>query len=121
MRTWWLLKLVVVLTVGCAMQEDKHRAYFHDENKYPAEFSASHLGQDFGDSSVTDLLSPAERQALKGTEWHRVGRDEVGRGDEAFPKLGEEPSSSDKVAGATMTLIGLGITVGAMVAPYFLL
>lgn len=121
MRMWWTLKLVVVLAVGCSVPQDNHRAYFHDDNRYPAEFSASHLGQDFDDSSVTELLSPAERNALTDTEWHRVGREPAGRGSDAFAELGKEPTTGDKVAGTTMTLIGLGITVGAMVAPYFLL
>lgn len=110
---------VVVLVMGCsAMQEDTHRAYFHEDDRYPREFSATHLGQDFDDTSVTDLLSPAERDALELTDWHRVGRDE-GRND-ALADLGREPTQGDKVAGATMTLIGLGITVGAMVAPFLL-
>ena len=117
MRTWLVVKVAMVaLLVSCAVP-DKHRAYFHDDTKYPDAFSATHLGQDFDERSVTDLLSPGEREALQKTDW-QLSSDRADAAD--FASLGAEPSTGDKVAGTTMTVVGMAITVGAMVAPYLL-
>lgn len=123
MRTWLLVKVVIVgLIVGCAGVEDKHRAYFHDDSKYPSGFSASHLGQDFDERGVVDLLSPEERRAMAKTDWSWGSRerDVANDFDPSGAELGAEPSSSDKFAGATMSVLGMAITLGAMAAPFFL-
>ena len=65
----------------------------------------------------TCALPISEREALHKTDW-QLSSD---RADAAeFASLGAEPSTSDKVAGTTMTVVGMAITVGAMVAPYLL-
>jgi hypothetical protein len=124
MRALAVVKVAAVaLVIGCTMH-DKHRAYFHDDSKYPEAFSATHLGQGFDESSVVDFLSPAERAALHKTDWHMAARDSLAEsaaaGDLGVTAPGGEPSTGDKIAGATMSVLGMGITVGAIVAPFFL-
>ena len=119
MRTWLMMTLVVVaLVVGCAMQ-DKHRPYFHDEGKYPDAFSATYMGQDFDERSVVDFLSPAEREALRKTDW-QMASEHADEFDQSSTGLGAPPSTGDKVAGTTMSVIGMGIALGAMAAPFLL-
>lgn len=120
MRTWLgMLVVVGALVGGCGMQ-DKHRAYFHDEESSRPEFAATHLGQNFDERSVTDFLSPEERQALAMTDWGPRGAFDTGRVSGEPPPPDADQSTGDKIAGTTMTLLGLGITLGAMVAPYLL-
>ena len=122
MRTWvmWKMAVVVVaLVMGCSVP-DKHRAYFHDDTKFPEAFSAAHIGQDFEERSVVDLLSPDERGAMRRTDWNWASRDTADGNDPAIAEPGAEPSTSDKIAGTTMSLIGMGITLGAIAAPYLL-
>jgi hypothetical protein len=116
----WLGALLLVVVAGCQV-EDHHRPYFHDDTNDLPEFSAMHLGQPFEDQSVTDILSPDERAALVHSDFSEV----VGASDDDLTsphslEPPKQPNAGDKAAGIGMSLLGVGITLGAMAAPYLL-
>ena len=128
---WWAAAplLAVALSVGgCSMQESSHRPWFHDEKNDTEEFSHTHLGDSWEDGSVADFLLPAERDSLarSGTAGLREGEfDQPSKdaaADEAKPEEVRSGTSGtlDKAGKMAVSALGVGLTVGMAIAPYFL-
>ena len=118
MRTVLMATALLLGLVGGCTMEDSHRPYFHDDSKDLPEFSAARLGQPFDDASISEVLSPEEREALSMSEFADMFAPPENDGGERPAPRGQ--STGDKIAGASMSLIGVGITLGAMAAPYLL-
>jgi hypothetical protein len=119
-----LVALAVVVAVGCT--EKKTRLNTADD------FSAARLG---GPSpSLLRYLSPEEKDALEKVgdrvvdEPDDMADSSLHPGDEGYGEddgLGVEDNDgeetlSEKTAKASVSLLGVGITLGALVAPFFL-
>ena len=123
-----LLVAAVVGTGGCGIS-DQHRPFFHEDDKDTEEFSTARLGDSWEDNSVADFLRPEERTALRqsGTAALRADDlmdepDEHGAASVAFP---DEPKTGvgaalDKAGKVAVSALGVGISIGMVVAPYFL-
>src|SRR5437867_588355 len=130
---WWGVGLLVAATVGvggCAL-EDQHHPFFHDKDSEAPELSSARLGDSWEDDSVSDFLTADERQALRhsGTSALRADDldDDLGEGEraEAEEPLPKEPQGAvsralDKAGKVAVSALGVGISVGMVVAPYFL-
>jgi hypothetical protein len=119
-----LVALAVVIAVGCF--EKKTRLNTADD------FSAARLG---GPSpSLLQYLSPEEKDALDrigdpvDERAASTGESLLHPGDEGYGEddgLGVddndgEESLSEKTAKASVSLLGVGITLGALAAPFFM-
>ncbi len=115
MRTATVVAAVglVAVLLGCAAEQKR----IGDAEDIGPEFSAARLGQP--SRSMLTYLSPEERDALE-----KVGMEapDPGLGDlEAAESLDDENvETSEKVARATISVLGVGLTLGAMAAPYLL-
>ena len=111
---------VVVLAVG-ACGPETHRPFFHEDSEDMPEFSAARLGDPWSEGSAADLLGPDEKDAVR-----RAGmpvRD--GASPSAEARAAEEPmngveSTADKAGKASVALLSVGLTLGALVAPFFM-
>jgi len=135
MTTWrlrrWGVVVGVAVTVylgGCAAQ-DQHRPFFHDDEKDIPEFSHSRLGDSWEDDSVAEFLRPEERAALRRSGTSGLRADDLDQPEEeadADDALPEEPQGGpvsralDKAGKVAVSALGVGISVGMIVAPYFL-
>jgi hypothetical protein len=128
MGRWVVLAVVAVgLGAGCAVQDDR-RPWFHDPDKDMPEFSASRLGDSWEEDSVASFLRPEEREALRrsGTAGLRASDlDEPAERPADDELLANESDDGmgrafDKAGKMAVTALGVGVTVGMVVAPYFL-
>ena len=130
---WWGAGLLVaaVLGVGGCGLEDKHHPFFHDKDSEAPELEGAHLGDSWEDDSVADFLSPDERDSLRqsGTAYIRADDDldddlidsEHAKADEPLPDEQDGfKRTLDKAGKMAVSALGVGITVGMVVAPYFL-
>jgi len=122
-----------VVVTACGLEDsyrDSHRPAFHDSESGNPEFEKIRMGQDFDEFSAMDLLSADERQALRNSGYPSNGlfaeelREEpdgmpADLGPEDPPKTGMR-RTLDKAAGATVAILGVGVTLGMMAAPYLL-
>jgi len=128
----WLWVVGVVMFVvpvagGCGM-EKSHSLGDDDEADAPA-VSAAHLGDRYEERALADLLEPEERAAAQkaglpvGEERLAEQADQPDQPDaaNADPESGKFARTADKAAQVGMSLLMVGVTVGAMVAPYLLL
>ena len=117
----------VALALGGCGLEDKHRPAFHDDSKDIPEFSKARLGDGFDDDSASDFLTAEERQAIKRSgmtgvhvaEEDDLANDEEGQ-QETDPPKGPMAHALDKAGKMAVEALGVGISVGMVVAPYFL-
>ena len=105
----------VVLAGACSTEQERPKS----------PFSAGRL-DDSDDETIADLLSPDERKALERSgvqvgQHHDEGG-ELGSTDEPTK---DEPKSSfdrsaDKAGKLGVALLSVGVTLGALAAPFFL-
>ena len=122
-RGWALgLGLAVAALVGGACGMEKERA------KDDAAFSAEHLGDPDDEESIADLLSPEQREALERsgmkTGPQLADDDELphhrkAAGEDEQPK-GRLERTSDTAGKLGVALLSVGVTLGALAAPFFL-
>jgi hypothetical protein len=113
-----MLLLGAVLAVGCGA--DKQRPVVGEN-----DITAAHLRGLREDRSVVRHLEPTEEEAraLAEEELARTGGAAPAPGDEGWSEdldLEEEPTTQDKVEQASIAVLQVAVTLGAMVAPYFL-
>ena len=116
--------LGVTVVAGCGM-EDKHRPFFHDPNAEAPELSAARLGDGFDDDSAADFLRPEEREAVRRAGITDIHLSEAEDGsapripEPATPKgpIGRAFDTAGKIG---VALLGVGLTLGAAVAPFLL-
>jgi len=115
--------------VGCGQQHSS-RPYFHDESSDRQAFSAARLGEPWEEDSPIDFLDDEQRQAVQQaglSGWH-FEDDEAGELSLSDQKAIEEASqpqgafarAADKAAKVGVVLLGVGVTLGMLVAPFFL-
>jgi hypothetical protein len=109
-----------VLLAGCGAEQ--HRPGFHDPAHETPEFSAARLGEP-EEGSVVDFLEPEEREAVR-----RSGMTGMDLEPRAAVKLKEPPvpktgfaRAADTVGKVGVALLGVALTIGAAIAPFFLL
>ena len=114
------LAAVATLVAACAM--DQHRPYFHDEDKDTPEFSAARLGDPIDEDSVADFLKPDERNAVRrsGMTGIRVDEPKAELDEPAKPPQGPVAHALDTAGKVGVSLLGVGLTIGAAVAPFLL-
>ena len=85
------------------------------------EITAAHLRNLEEDPSVLRHLDPTEEEARQLAEEEQPASSGAVTTDGSAHKheLEEEPTTEDKVAGASIALLQVAVTIGAMVAPYF--
>lgn len=85
------------------------------------EITAAHLRNLEEDPSVLRHLDPTEEEARQLAEEEQPASSGAATTDGSAHKheLEEEPTTEDKVAGASIALLQVAVTIGAMVAPYF--
>jgi hypothetical protein len=121
-RGWALgLGLAVAALVGGACGMEKEHA------KHDAAFSAEHLGDADEDDSFAALLSPEEREAV---ERSGMTKDPHPDDDEQSPQpnhaaTDEQPKgnferNADTAGKLGVALLSVGVTLGAIAAPFFL-
>ena len=118
---------VALLVAACGL-EDKHRPAFHDDSKDIPEFSKARLGDGFDDDSASDFLTAEERQAIKRsgmTGVHVADEDDLANDeeDQQQPDAEKSPTAHalDKAGKVGVALLSVGVTLGALVAPFFAL
>jgi hypothetical protein len=114
------LAAVVTLVAACAM--DQNRPFFHDEDKDTPEFSAARLGDPMDEDSVADFLRPDERNAVRrsGMTGIRVDEPKAELDEPAKPPQGAVAHALDTTGKVGVSLLGVGLTIGAAVAPFLL-
>jgi hypothetical protein len=109
----------VVLAVG-ACGPETHRPFFHDDSEDMPEFSAARLGDPWGEGSAADLLGPDEKDAVRRAGLPvRDGASPSEEGRAAKEPPGDVESAADKAGKASVALLSVGLTLGALVAPFF--
>ena len=113
---WVVTGVMLLLCAGCAAE----RAHPEHDPEAPP-ISADQLGDAFEDDATADFLEPQEREAL-----HRVQTPHVAEaGDDPkpapAPPQGRVARALDDVGKLGVALLSVGITVGAFIAPLFLL
>jgi hypothetical protein len=115
------------LAVSCAQQQQT-RPYFHDETKDLPVFSAARLGDPWGEDSPIDFLEPEQQEAVERaglSGWGFDGETDLPAAERAALEHASEPQGAfgrfaDKVAKVSVVLLGVGVTLGMLVAPFFL-
>lgn len=85
-------------------------------------FGAQHLGDPYGEHALADVLSPEQREAADRVGI-RVGEPELGSDGEVDGRSGNlegEESTSDTAGRVGVTALSVGMTLGMLVAPFFL-
>lgn len=128
-RMWrWGLASALVAALAASCGPASKKSPFHDESKDAAELSAVHLRDGFDGASVVDLLGPQEKGAVERSGMS-FGADPDGppgapprrnvSADDDEPKTGFG-RAMDTAGKVGVTLLGVGVSVGAVVAPFFL-
>jgi hypothetical protein len=114
-----MLLLAVGLAVGCGAE--KQRPVVGED-----EITAAHLRSLREDDSVLRHLEPTEEEARALAEEAAARGEGAGAhaaGEEGWAEdrdLEEEPTTQEKWEQASIAVLQVAVTVGAMVAPYFL-
>jgi hypothetical protein len=113
-----MLVLGAVFAVGCGAE--KQRPVVGE-----SDITAAHLRGLQEDRSVLRHLEPTEEEAraLAEEERARTGGSVPAPGEEGWSEdrdLEEAPTTQDKVEQASIAVLQVAVTLGAMVAPYFL-
>jgi hypothetical protein len=119
-----------LVAVGCANQQHTTRPYSHDDGDDRGKLSAARLGDPWEEDSPIDFLDDEQRQAvqqagLAGWHFEDGERSELSLADreaieEASQPQGAFSRAADKVAKVGVVLLGVGVTLGMLVAPFFL-
>jgi hypothetical protein len=129
-RVW--LGLVVGGWIGGACSNvDMHRPFFHDAASESPTLSRARLGESFDEASATEFLSAEERAALVRSGYsaddsillaeHPEDELLTDREAEAAAKpQGPVKRMLDKTAKVSIVVLSVGMTLGAMAAPYLL-
>jgi len=112
-----LIGVVVVLSACAAGPERAHPQRDPDE---PA-ISADQLGDAFEDDAAADFLEPQEREALHRVQTPHLADASDAPKPEPAPPQGRISRALDDVGKLGVALLSVGITVGAFIAPLFLL
>ena len=86
------------------------------------DITAAHLRSLQDDPPILWNLEPTEEEARRLAEQEQAAASaNPGTGDTAERSaLEDEPTTEEKVAGASIGFLQVAVTIGAMVAPYFL-
>jgi hypothetical protein len=122
----WVLAVAAIVVGGwlgaCGMDQ-KHKPFFHQDDEDGPAYS-SKLGDPLDEDSVAALLTPDEREAVERSGMkvrHESDQDESSD-PSSRPKgyADSEDSTADKAGKLSMALLTVGITLGAMAAPFFM-
>ena len=103
-RGWLLGPLVAgLLLLGSCAAERKGAAHPADDD--PVEISADRLDDLDEEGAMADLLDPEEREAMA-----RSG----------FSEVGEKRNAEETAGGVGLSVLTVALSVGAVVAPFFL-
>jgi hypothetical protein len=84
------------------------------------EITAAHLRSLTDEPPLLRHLEPTEEEARElANEEQAAASDKTTGGSGDRSEIEEEPTTEDKVAGASIALLQVAVTIGAMVAPYF--
>jgi hypothetical protein len=122
---WWgarLLVVGVVVALGACASEKERRPLFHDPETDSAGFSKVRIGDSWEGGSAADFLTAEERAALDRSGMAALRADLL---DPEVTDLSEEEeaaeeSSLDRAGKMSMSVLAVGLTLGAAIAPYFL-
>jgi hypothetical protein len=115
MRLVVTLLMGMVMVVGCATEQP--RPVVGED-----ELTAAHLRNLQEDQSALRYLEPTEEEARALAE-EELAKGNVTPGQETWAEnrdLEEEPTREEKVSQASIAILQVAVTLGAMVAPYFL-
>lgn len=86
------------------------------------EITAAHLRSLQPEPPILRYLEPTEEEARALAEEERAAANGNPTPEASAERsdLEEEPNTEDKVAGASIALLQVAVTIGAIVAPYFL-
>lgn len=121
----WMVGLVAALALvgACGIEDPHHRAAFHDDSVSSPEFDAMGIGDPFGQDSAADFLTPEERDAVRRSGMTGVHADEpaarMSKEEQDQAKSGAA-RTADKAGKVGVALLSVGMTLGAVVAPFFL-
>lgn len=98
---------VALLAAACGMDQ-------RSKKEPTPTFSASRLGMPT--TSMWETLTPDQREALRGSEMY----EEFPAEEVAVEEQEGEPSTMDKVEEVSVSLLSIGVTLGAMAAPFLM-
>ena len=110
-----MLLVAGALAVGCGAE--KQPAVVGED-----DITVAHLRNLEEEASDLRYLEPTEEEARKLAE-EELAQTRVRPGQEQWAEnhdIEEDPSTQDKVAQASIAFLQVAVTIGAMVAPYFL-
>jgi hypothetical protein len=105
-----VVAVAAVLAVACGMDQSAKK-------KEPtAVFSASRLGMPT--TSMWQTLTPDQREALQDSEMY----EEFPTDEDVALEEGEDPDGTtmEKVESVSVSLLSIGVTLGAMAAPFLM-
>jgi hypothetical protein len=99
---------------------------FHDESRDLPAFSAARLGDPFEEGSAIDFLEPDEQEAVRRLDGSELALADEGQATpeelrEATRPQGGMARALDTAGKLGVVLLGVGLTLAAVVAPFFLL
>jgi hypothetical protein len=123
MRMWWravaALMAVGIITAACGLG---HQAPPPRDEHAPPPISADLLGEPDTGDTAWDALSPEERDALKKTDLPRPFLDDPTEASSS-PELGEKKTGMahvfDVMGKVGVAIAAVGLTLAALVAPFF--
>jgi hypothetical protein len=83
------------------------------------DITAAHLRSLQDEPSLLRHLEPTEEEARELAKEEQSAASDTAAGSGDRSELEEEPTTENKVAGASIALLQVAVTIGAMVAPYF--
>jgi hypothetical protein len=113
---------VAALGIGIGCGQAARESPWHDPRRDSPELSSVRLNDPWAEGSAADFLGPQEREAVSesGASWTdeevRLAMKESAK-PEPESGFGKAADQAGKVG---VTLMGVGITVAAVVAPFFL-
>jgi len=119
-RRWTTAAVVAAgLAIGCGAARESP---WHDPQKESPELSAVQLGDPWSEGSAADFLGPQERDAVasSGASWTDEDVRLAMRENARPAPQGTMEKAADHAGKLGVTLMGVGITLGAVVAPFFL-
>lgn len=117
---WWMAAKVVALAIAVGCGAAARESPWHDPDKATPELSAVHIGDPWIEGSVADFLGPQEREAVTNSGLSWADEDVRTAMKDAQPTRSENERMLDHAGKLGVTLMGVGITIGAAVAPFFL-
>jgi hypothetical protein len=112
-----VVMLLVLAGVGLGCSAEKQRPVVGED-----DITAAQLRNLHEEKSVLRNLEPTEEEARQLAE-EELAQSDPPPGKESWAEnhdLEEEPTTQDKVGQASIAILQVAVTIGAMVAPYFL-